>query len=208
MDLFNYGYYNENDLKQYGFKSIGKNVLIDKNCTIIGKENISIGDNVRIDGFTTITCINNGYLKIKGNNHIASYCLIAASGGITFERFSGIAHGVKLYSSSDDYSGKSLTNPTISKKYKNEVVKPIYLGEHCIIGSNSVVLPGVNISQGVAVGAMSLVTKNLDEWGIYFGTPVNRIKNRSKKLLELEKFYKEDYELDEYEKDCNNWRNK
>lgn len=206
MELFNPGYYTENDLKNYGFKSIGENVLIDKNCTIIGKENISIGNNVRIDRFTTITCLRNGYLKIKGNNHIASYSLIAASGGITFEEFSGIAHGVKLYSSSDDYSGRSLTNPTIPLEYKNEDIKPIHLNRHCIIGSNSVVLPGVQIGEGTAVGAMSLVTKNLDDWGIYFGSPAKKMKNRSKKLLELEKLYKAEYELNEYENDLNNWR--
>lgn len=206
MELFNPGYYNEHDLKNCGFKSIGKNVLIDKNCTIIGKENIVIGNNVRIDGFTTITCLRDGYLKIKGNNHIASYCLIAASGGITFEEFSGIAHGVKLYSSSDDYSGKSLTNPTVPLEYKNENIKSICLNKHSIIGSNSVVLPGVDIGEGVAVGAMSLVTKDLDSWGIYFGSPAKRIKNRSKNLLELEKLYKTDYELNEYENDLNNWR--
>lgn len=206
MELFNPGYYNENDLKKCGFKFVGENVLIDKNCTIIGKENISIGDNVRIDGFTTITCLRDGYLNIKGNNHIASYCLIAASGGITFEKFSGVAHGVKLYSSSDDYSGKSLTNPTVPTKYKNEMVKPIFLGKHSIIGSNSVVLPGTKIGEGVAVGAMSLVTKDLDDWGIYFGSPAKKIKNRSKKLLELETLYKEEFELSEYENDLNNWR--
>ena len=207
MELFNRGYYDENDLKECGFKYIGKNVLIDKSCTIIGEKNIWIGDNVRIDGFTTITCLKDGYLKIKGNNHIASYSLIAASGGIVFEEFSGIAHGVKLYSSSDDYSGNSLTNPTIPSKYKTENIKSIRLGKHSIIGSSSVILPGVDIGEGVAVGAMSLVTKNLDYWSIYFGIPVKKIKNRSKKILELENIYIEECEIDSYEKDLKNWSN-
>ena len=206
MEVFNPGYYSENDLKNFGFKSIGENVLIDKNCTIIGKENISIGNNVRIDGFTTITCLRNGYLKIKGNNHIAAYSLVAATGGIVFERYSGIAHGVKLYSSSDDYSGKSLTNPTIPTKFKKEDIKPIHLCKHTIIGSNSVILPGVTIGEGTAVGATSLVTKSLDEWGIYFGTPAKRIKSRSKNILELEKKYLEECELETYENDLMNWR--
>ena len=205
MVKFNSGYYNEDDLKDFGFKSIGKNVLIDKNCTIIGKENITIGSNIRIDGFTTITCLQNGYLKLKGNNHIASYSLLASTGGIIFEQFSGIAHGVKLYSSSDDYSGKSLTNPTVPAKFKNENIKPIHLGKHSIIGSSSVILTGVRVGEGSAVGAMSLVNKSLDEWGIYFGSPVKKLKNRSKKLLELEKTYLEESILDEYERDLVNW---
>ena len=133
--------------------------------------------------------------------------MIAASGGIVFEEFSGIAHGVKLYSSSDDYSGNSLTNPTIPSKYKTENIKSIRLGKHSIIGSSSVILPGVDIGEGVAVGAMSLVTKNLDDWSIYFGIPVKKIKNRSKKILELENIYIEECEIDSYEKDLKNWSN-
>ena len=200
MEKFNSGYYTEDDLKDAGFKSIGKNVLIDKNCNIIGLKNISIANNVRIDGFTTITCLNDGFLDIGSNVHIASYCLVAATGGIKFGDFSGIAHGVKLYSSSDDYSGKSMTNPTVPAKYKNMSVKKIILGRHCIIGSSSVILPGVKIGEGSSVGAMSLVTKSLDEWGIYFGSPAKRIKDRSKKILELEEEYLQDIMYESHHK--------
>ena len=40
MNPFNPGYYNEDDLKDAGFKAIGRNVQIAKNNTIIGIENI------------------------------------------------------------------------------------------------------------------------------------------------------------------------
>ena len=35
------------------------------------------------------------------------------------------------------------------------------------------------------MGAMTLCAKSLEPWGIYAGTPAKRIKDRSKKLLEL-----------------------
>ena len=60
------------------------------------------------------------------------------------------------------------------------------LGRHVIVGSGSVVLPGVVIGDGCSVGALSLVTKSLPEWGVYFGAPVRRLRARSKRLLELE----------------------
>jgi len=191
MGMFNNGYYTENDLLDAGFASIGKNVLISKDATIVGLNNISIGNNVRIDGYTTITSTR-GKLVVGSNIHIAAYCLIASHGGIVMEDFSGLSHGVKLYSGSDDYSGKCLTNPTVPSKYKTEIIKPIHIGRHVIIGSSSVVLPGVKIGEGASVGAMSLVTKSLDEWGVYFGSPVKKLKNRSKKMLELEAQYLED----------------
>jgi galactoside O-acetyltransferase len=37
------------------------------------------------------------------------------------------------------------------------------------------------------VGALSLVTRSLEAWGVYVGAPARRVKTRSKKLLELEK---------------------
>jgi galactoside O-acetyltransferase len=38
---------------------------------------------------------------------------------------------------------------------------------------------------------MTLVNKSLDPWGIYVGVPAKRIKERSKKLLALEKDFHE-----------------
>ena len=37
---------------------------------------------------------------------------------ITFKDFSGMAFGSKIIGISDDYSGKSMTNPTVNKKFK------------------------------------------------------------------------------------------
>lgn len=49
--MFDPGYYSDADLKNAGFRKLGNNVSIAKNCTIIGIKNILIGDNVRIDGY-------------------------------------------------------------------------------------------------------------------------------------------------------------
>ena len=66
---------------------------------------------------------------------------------------------------------------------------PVFLKEHAIIGTGTVILPGVTIGKGSSVGALSFVSISLDEWGIYFGIPVRKINIRSKKILELEKNY-------------------
>ena len=51
---FDTGFYREDELRQFGFKRIGINVQIAKTCTVVGLENIAIGDNVRIDGYCTL----------------------------------------------------------------------------------------------------------------------------------------------------------
>jgi galactoside O-acetyltransferase len=49
-----------------------------------------------------------------------------------------------------------------------------------------VVLPGVTIEEGTAVGALSLVSKDLPAYGIYGGNPIKLIKNRENKMLEYD----------------------
>ena len=182
---FNQGYWTEEDLPKFGFASVGHNVRVAKNCTIIGLENISLGSNVRIDGPTVITA-DTGYVRIGSYVHIGGMTFIAGAGGIEISDFAGLSQGVRLYSASDDYSGDAITNPTVPREFLNVKKAPIALGRHVIVGSGSVVLPGCTIGEGSSVGALSLVTKDLEPWGIFFGAPAKRIKRRSKKLLVLE----------------------
>lgn len=185
--MFDNGYFSENDIKDR-FKSVGKNVLISKNCTIIGTENIEIGNNVRIDDYCCIMVGGDGAsLKIGSYVHIAANCYLSAKNGIIMEDFTGISQGVKIYSNSDDYSGAFLTNPTVPSEFTNATGGTVTLKKHAIVGSGAVVLPGVTIHEGTSVGALSLVTKDLKEWGVYFGIPAKRLKNRLKNLLDLEK---------------------
>ena len=46
-------------------------------------------------------------------------------------------------------------------------------------------MPGVHLTEGTAVGAMSLVRKSTEPWSIYLGNPAKKIKKRSKERLKL-----------------------
>jgi galactoside O-acetyltransferase len=188
---FNTDYYQEEDLKRFGFKSVGVNVRIARNCTIAGLQNISIGDNVIIDAFCSIIATG-GELKLGSYIHIGAFCHLLANDGIEIQDFSGLSQGVKIYSKTDDYSGNSLTNPTIPSKYKKLKTGKVHIGEHVIIGANSIVLPNLTIGDGVAVGALSLVSTNLSEWTLYFGNPLKRVAPRSRKLLDQKESFLEE----------------
>ena len=182
---FNPGYYHSGELRQFGFRQVGEHVMIAKNATIIGLENISIGDHVRIDGGVVLAA-HSGSLVLGNYIHIGGGCYLGCGGGITLADFAGLSQGVRIYSSTDDYSGESLTNPTVPPAYLKVRTAPVALGRHVIVGSGSVILPGVRIGDGSAVGALSLVQRPLDEWGVYAGSPARRLKARSRALLELE----------------------
>jgi len=177
-------YLTNNQLQNIGFKNLGKNIKISDKASIYTPELIEIGDNSRIDDF----CVVSGRVVFGQYCHITPMCL-AAGGipGIFFADFSTLAYGVKVFAQSDDYSGLTLTNSLIPKKFKNEIFKSIGIGKHVIVGAGSVIFPGVDIAEGCSVGAMTLLNKSTEPWGIYVGNPARRVKERKKDLLELEK---------------------
>lgn len=177
-------YLRDIELREIGFKHLGQNVKISNKASIYNPELMELGDNSRIDDF----CVLSGNIKIGRFVHIAPFCLVAGGEkGIHMDDFSGLAYHVQIFSQSDDYTGLTLTNPTIPKKYKLEKKKAVNLGRHVIIGAGSIVFPGVNVTVGCAVGAMSLVNRSTEPWGVYVGNPARRVKERKKDLLELEK---------------------
>jgi len=177
-------FYNPAELKKFGFKTIGANVLISRKASIYAPENIEIGSNVRIDDF----CILSGKIKIGNFVHIAPYSsLCGAKKGIILEDFVNISRKVEIFAISDDFSGASLTNPTIPDEYKNLLQAPVILKRHSLVGASCIILPGVVLGDGSVVGALSLVKKSTLNWSINAGVPAKKIKNRKKDLLKLEK---------------------
>ena len=79
-----------------------------------------------------------------------------------------------------------MTNPTVPSEYTGVTHADVFLDKHVIVGSGSVILPGVTLEEGVAIGALSLVHKNCQAFGVYAGNPARRIKDRKRDLLELE----------------------
>jgi acetyltransferase-like isoleucine patch superfamily enzyme len=173
-------------LSAMDFKHLGKNVKISDKAAIHNAEQIEIGDHSRIDDF----CVISGKVTIGRNVHIAVYCNVAGgSEGITFADFAGLAYGCHVFSQSDDYTGRTLTNPTVPARFKKERKAAISIGRHCIVGTNSLIFPGVDLAEGCSVGAMSVVTKSTEPWTVYSGIPAQKLKARKRDLLLLEKEY-------------------
>ena len=180
-------YLTEVDLKDFGFKSLGKNVKISSDARIYGQENISIGNDVRIDDFCILSA-KSGYINIGNFVFIARNCHLSGFYGIDMYDFSGMAGNITIYSASDDYSGDYLTAQAIPQKYTSHKGGPVIIGKHVIIGAASVIVGPCKIGEGCSFGAMSLIiSKELEPWGIYAGIPCKRLKDRKKNLLELEK---------------------
>ena len=179
-------------IESMGFKSVGDNVLLSDKASYYNCKNISIGNNTRIDDFAVLSA-GEGGIEIGSYIHIAVYSSLIGAGKITLKNFCNISSKVSIYSSNDDYSGEYMTNPMVNSKFTNVSHAPVTIGKHVIVGSGSVILPNVTLEDGVAIGALSLVTKDCKEFGVYMGVPAKRMKDRSKNLLVLESQFTKKY---------------
>lgn len=176
-------FYTSKELGRIGLARFGDDVRISRKATIYNPGLITIGNHVRIDDFCVLSA-GEGGIKICDYIHIAVFCSIIGAGKVTLSDFSNLSSRVSIYSSNDDYSGEYMTNPMVPSAFTGVKHADVVIGRHVIIGSGSVVLPGVTLEEGVAVAALSLVSKDCTAFGIYAGN--RRIGERKRNLLELE----------------------
>ncbi len=172
-------------IEAMGFASLGENVLISDKASFYGVERIALGNHVRIDDFCVLAA-GSGGICFGNYVHVAVGCSIIGAGRVVLKDFAGLSSRVSIYSSSDDYTGATMTNPMVPAEFTGVTHADVTLCKHVIVGSGSVILPGMTLEEGVAVGALSLVNRKCAAFGIYSGNPARRISERKRDLLELE----------------------
>ncbi len=132
-------------------KEMGKGNIIDYKCYLRFPKKIIIGNNVSINRGTNIIpviSIKDAYIIFRNN--------IAVGPNVVFI---GGGH---------DYT--DLTLPVVAKS--------IIINDNCWIGAGSTILPGVELGEGVIIGASSVVTKSIPPYSIAVGNPAKVIKQR------------------------------
>lgn len=174
----------KSEIEKMGFASVGEDVRISRFARFYGAENMHIGNHVRVDDF----CILSGEIVLRSYTHLAAATLLfAGDSGIEIQDYSTLSSRCAVYAISDDYSGEAMTNPTVPEEFRKVTGEKITVGKHVIVGTGSTILPGVDIGEGGSFGAMSLINKSTEPWGVYVGVPCRRIRDRKKDLLEYEK---------------------
>lgn len=179
------GFLSQQQMEDIGFLELGTNIRISDKASFYNPSKISIGSHCRIDDFCILSA-GEGKIIIGRHVHIGCYVSLLGRGKIVVEDFAGISARVSVYSSNDDYSGNVLTGPTVPTNYTNVRHADVIIKRHAIIGAGSVVLPGVTIHEGGAVGALSLLTKDVQAFCLVAGIPAKYIKDRSRNLLAVE----------------------
>lgn len=174
-----------NQAYKLGFSEIGEDVVIWPTAKIVSPGAVSIGHSVIIDDFVYIG--PNKRIVIGSFVHIAAFVSIVGGGEFIADDFSGISGGCRVYTGNDDYLGGCLTGPTVPFPYRIPIRSYVHVKKHAIIGANTVILPGVIIGEGAAIGANSLIKDDCDPWTIYVGSPARPIRPRPQdRMLDLE----------------------
>jgi acetyltransferase-like isoleucine patch superfamily enzyme len=140
-----------------------KDVEFGLNVTVVEPVNLygcTIGDNSFVGPFTEIQ----KNVKVGNDCKIESHCFLCEL--VTIGNNCFIGHGVMFINDLLQNGGPAGD----SSKWKKTNI-----GDHVSIGSNSTILP-VEICDHVVIGAGSVVTKNINEPGIYVGNPIKKIQ--------------------------------
>ena len=63
-----------------------------------------------------------------------------------------------------------------SRRDQVEFALPISIGDDCWLGAGVMVLPGVSVGKGCTVGAGSIVTRDLPDWSVAYGSPAKVVR--------------------------------
>jgi galactoside O-acetyltransferase len=100
------------------FSGTAKNIQISDRAILHNPQNITLGDNVRIDDGVLLSA-NAGEIIIDNYIHISCNSLLYSGSIIHLHDFCAISSDTKLYGITDNYDGSCLTNPTCPLQYRN-----------------------------------------------------------------------------------------
>lgn len=173
-------------LEAMGFRTVGRGVEVSDGARFYGTERIDLGDHCRIDDFAIVSAGADG-ISIGRHVHVSCFVSLQGDSRIVLEDYTGLSSRVALYSSTDDFSGAGMTGPTLPSDLRRVQSAPVHVCQHALVGTGSVILPGVTLGVGCAVGALSLVREDVPPFTIVGGAPARVLGARRRDLLELQR---------------------
>jgi dTDP-4-amino-4,6-dideoxy-D-glucose acyltransferase len=175
-------FYSDRELREhFGFRHLGHSVKISRLAAMFGTENMSIGDGTRIDCFCMLSAGSNpaNPLAIGDRCHIAcGVYLYGGEYGIEIGNLSGLSARTTVFSSSDDYRASALCTPLVPDEYRKLFHGKVVIGDHVMIGTNSILLPGTTVGECTTVAAFAVMRGQYEAGKVYGGNPLRVLRER------------------------------
>ena len=110
---------------------------------------------------------------IGDNVNIQMGCFIDGRGGLVIENNVDITIGVKVLTQQHDIQSPSYL--TVSKQ--------VVIKSGSVLGSFSLIMPGIVVGEGAVIAAGSVVSKNVGDWTMVAGNPAVKKRQRSSEQL-------------------------
>jgi acetyltransferase-like isoleucine patch superfamily enzyme len=146
-------------------------VMLDGCCE--GEPAIRIGDRVIISKGCVIQA-KTGPLEIEDNCDIGAHTILSSITGITLAPSVLIAGN--CYIGGGRYHLEERERPIMVQGLYSR--GPISIGEGSWIGASATILDGVTIGRGCVIGAGSLVTADIPDYGVALGVPAKVVRIR------------------------------
>ena len=140
------------------------------------------GGRVRVsDGVTlsdgVIMATYGGTIELEPNVYIGPYCVLYGHGGLVIGRDTMIGAHTVIVPANHGFA--RLDVPMNVQPLTRD---GIHIGEDVWIGAGCQVLDGVRIGNGAVIGAGSVVTKDIEAYGIVRGVPATVVGSREKRM--------------------------
>lgn len=154
---------------------VGNRVRFLRGAMVLADERgrIELGDDAVICRFAVIQSLG-GLIRIGKRTGIGDFCnLYGYAGGVEIGDDVMVATGCRIVASA--HGTQDLTTPMAVQP---STYRGIKIANDVWLGTNAVVLDGVEIGQGAIVGAGAVVTKSVPAFAIVGGVPARILKYR------------------------------
>ncbi len=173
---------------------VGSGVVVRHGRHITAGPSLVLGDGVMLDGLSSnglhlgrnvtiqrgAALVGTGVIARPGvgisvgdRTGIGDHCFFWGQGGIEIGADVLFGPGVQIFSENHRFD-----DPSIPINRQGEDRQAVVIGDDCWIGGGAIILAGVHIAHGCAIGAGSLVTKDIPAGSVAVGVPARVVRSR------------------------------
>ncbi len=149
-----------------------------------GAQSITTGKNCFFDHRSFLNCNGKGgFIHLGDNVEVGPYTVLWGGGGITIG--SNVHIGTHVHITSME--GCQVPAEQTDTFEPLEIVRaPVTIGDHVLIYSHAVIVPGVTIGHHAAIGAGAVVVEDVPPYALVGGVPARVIRYNNRPVNEAE----------------------